>query len=274
MRLLLPIFEVCVVGLFVLCVTIVLHILNNCRYSAAETMMHGIILTFNYYQVSTTVFAVTAGLQILVFCILALSADFDTPVKRWMKSNCSAPVLHFLVTVLNLKYFYCSNPLERRVLTTHFFFTNGTQLNTTGFELARFVDVDLSRPRDKVSVTPAGIEHSLLTIEGVDRGILVETGPRLNEQKEMLEYMANNPAAGFVKQVEGCRGTYCPIEEYAQLLNSNDICVCRFPQTAAAWSDEREIDLFPWIGSSPGSSKLSRCCKRLLDYHFDYAEMY
>lgn len=155
------------------------------------------------------------------------------------------------------------------MFAAHAFFTDGKHLNTTGFELVRYLPITVSRSRDRVTATPSGPEHTLFTIEGVKKGILVETGSRLNEQKELLELIAQYPFSCFVEEVDkGLCGKYCPIEEYAQLLNSEDIYTCRFAlKNAADVSDERDIDLLEsWMGTLGTSEVFWYCRSELLCY--------
>lgn len=268
-----PVLDLLCVLLVVAISRILTEVLESLRNLLSEAIVFGCLCTLSYYQTdrNKSVFLITVGLQTWAFCILALSADFHTPMKRWMKRNCGRRFRRFLARTLKLKYFRCSNPFEENVFTTHLFLTNGNFLNVFGLELDAVAELDRSYT-GKVSSSRAGPLHTQFTIEGVPGGIIVETSPKKDQQREILEYMAHHPEACFVKEICNFRGTYCSIDEYPKLLSSETIYVCRLPKTGSIFRKERDLDMFAWMGKY--RKYLPKLCVKLVGLYVRYTGVY
>ncbi|CAM6111250.1 unnamed protein product [Calypogeia fissa] len=229
--------------IFAVCIAynqyIIYEVLLSLNHILSEFAVFIAISILSYYQAPSLAFAISTLLQIVGLFLVVLYADFDSPLKLHLKTRSSPRTLSFLVKSLKLKYFECSNPIEKRVIKTDHFLTTGNGLCTQNFTLSSITELNTQMfSKEKVQIRPAGPLHTLFTIEGVQNGVLVKTSPQLEMQKELLEYIANHPEACFAKEVHGSRGKYWSLEEYPRLL-SKEIFVCRFKPRD---SSQGEID--------------------------------
>lgn len=160
-------------------VKLVLDLFERLRTLLREEIAYSCLLTRKDVQhPPRSVFAITAGLQILDLCVLTLSADFESPLKGWRKCDCGTSIRPFLAGFLKLKSLQCSNPVDEETATTHMICTNGKLLDASRFGLSPCAVSGKSRSSGDVS----HLQEDLSALDSQGKvsaeGITVQTSGR------------------------------------------------------------------------------------------------